>query len=153
MCRYGDCHIDRINGINLTRPESEGGVIERPQINQLSKELQVVLRKKNYKVPTSTSSTLETNSAEKTDSPDNETFNSTPYATDSGTRKRIDFSDKVYIAPLTTIGNLPFRRILKEFGADITCGEVWIIILLVHMSNRWQWRAISMLDNHQSGHY
>ena len=124
-CRFGKMHIkdDKYNMIN---PEIyKDGITARSQEkNHIPRELKESLRKKKYDFKTTdqiVDRVYKTREDKKEcQEPEAKKIKiiEEPQLEKSEIKRKIDWNDKLYLAPLTTVGNLPFRRICKKLGAE-----------------------------------
>merc|ERR1712137_217456 len=64
----------------------------------------------------------------------------------TGDKKPLDFRGKTVLAPLTTVGNLPFRRLCVKLGCDITVGEMALAQSILDASPA----ELALLRRHES---
>jgi tRNA-dihydrouridine synthase 3 len=64
----------------------------------------------------------------------------------TGEKKKLDYKNKKVVSPLTTVGNLPYRRLMKTLGADITFSEMALSNSLISGQNS-EW---ALLKAHKS---
>lgn len=126
-CRFGKNHLTEdninMNPLNVLRGDRQN----------LKYELQSTLRKKKYDFSKSDKIMKE---VDKEILELKKSLGSVPSEEEVKIRpeekKKIDFANKLVLSPLTTVGNLPFRRICKEYGADITVGEMACALPLIN---------------------
>lgn len=141
-CRYARCHLTDDN-INMGVEVKDS--IKLTTFNQIDQDLIHELRKKKHNFSradaivkasasnaTKNGNPKEAGELKAVEKPMGSVTDEDLIKPRPEEKKTIDFRNKLFLSPLTTVGNLPFRRICKEYGVDVTCGEMACAVPLIN---------------------
>lgn len=69
----------------------------------------------------------------------------------AGEKKKLDLNRKYIVSPLTTVGNLPYRRLMKTLGADVTYCEMALALPIVQ-GHKSEW-ALPRAHSSEAGSF
>lgn len=144
-CRWMYSHWSKETGTSLfDQPKKAAAGYE---LNRVDREQQLILQRKKFPTPKSDlilpylESIKEENIVRNNGSMTNEerADNIASYVESPirpSEKKRLNYSRVKILSPLTTVGNLPFRRLCREFGAEITYSEMALALPLLQGSKQ-----------------
>ena len=143
-CRWLGSHYNKETKTLLKDLETmERAKVDNYEINKVSGDVKYSLQKKQYKFETALTMIdwldsqvqNETNIAKQEElKKDNQaTYVEQPIK--PGEKKKLNLSRAKIVSPLTTVGNLPFRRLMKDLGADVTYSEMALSLPLIQGTN------------------
>lgn len=141
-CRWLTSHYDKETKTLLKDLEKLETNKNDSEINKISQEMKSKLLKKKYefavadKVIAYLDSQVksEENKAQVDEKKDIQaSYVEAPFKISE--KKRLNLKNAKIVSPLTTVGNLPYRRLMRSMGADITYSEMALSIPLLQGTN------------------
>lgn len=138
-CRWLKSHYDReTNKLIKDLEKIDLASKTNYEVNIIDKEAKFALQKKKYefKIVNPVINFLDSKIQNETreERKENEaTYVEQPFKI--AEKKKINLNRAKIVSPLTTVGNLPYRRLMKTLGADVTYSEMALSIPLVQGHN------------------
>lgn len=143
-CRWLSSHFDKPNNA-LLRDEDKVKLyqLEEPhELNRITPDKKFALQKKKYNFEKSeliikyldSLVQSEENLKAMEERKDNQAAY-TEAAFKPGEKKKLNLKNAKIVSPLTTVGNLPYRRLMKTLGADVTYCEMALTVPLLQGTN------------------
>ncbi|KAG5417232.1 DUS3 [Candida metapsilosis] len=138
-CRWLNSHYDKeTNKLIKDLAKMDLGAKTNCEVNVIDKEAKFALQKKKYefKIANQVINFLDSkiqNDVQEERKDNEATYVEQPFKISE--KKKISLHRAKIVSPLTTVGNLPYRRLMKTLGADVTYSEMALSIPLVQGHN------------------